>query len=89
MSETSNISSTSPTGQKPVDSPHTCFLCGAKIRKNKESYRGIINREMLEAIRREKPTFHVKQDICKACGEKWYNQLPKAERKSWMLRPLG
>jgi hypothetical protein len=86
----STIPSTSPSGPKPVDNPHTCVLCGKKIRKNRESYRGHMPAEMLAAIRAEKPGYHVKQDICLECGKKYYDQVAgKMKKKPWLLGRLG
>jgi hypothetical protein len=73
-----------------VDSPHLCVICGERIRKNNQSYRGFIPVEMIAAIRREKPSFHVRQDICLACGKKFFDAVSaKAKKPAWMLRPLG
>jgi len=85
-----SIPSTSPAGPKPVDCPHTCYICGKKLRKNKDSYHGNFAAEMVQAIRRAKPAFSVKHDICKECGEKYFNEVGATlKKKPWMLRPLG
>ena len=78
------------TGPNPVDSPHVCAVCGARIRKNHESYRGHIPMEMTAALRKERPAFHPRQDICKPCGEKWYGKVAGTMVKQpWMKGRLG
>lgn len=78
----------------PITSAHSCRTCGKPIRKNNQSYRGPIPTEMAAAVRRDKPElkppFHVKDDICKECGQKYFDQVAGALRKPpWMTRPLG
>lgn len=78
------------TGPNPVDNPHACVLCGLRLRKNHESYRGHFPMEMVAHIRETKSTFHPKQDICKACGEKHYHAVEKTMKKlPWMKGRLG
>ena len=75
---------------KPVDNPHVCPLCGAKIRKNNQSWRGPIPLEMLRAMQQAKPDLTVKDDICKECGQKYFEQVKATARiPAWMTRPLG
>jgi hypothetical protein len=74
----------------PVDNPHTCVICKKKIRKNKESYRGHLPAEMVAVLRKVKPDFHVKMDICLECGDKYYKEVePRLKKSPWMTRRLG
>ncbi len=68
---------------------YTCDICDKPINKNHESYRGRMTIDMVLAIRNVKPAFHVKDDICTACGEKYAEETSSAKKPGWMERRLG
>lgn len=74
---------------EPIACAHVCSLCGKQMRKNNHEYHGPVSQDMLLAIRKEHPKFHIKQAFCKECGEAWLTKGGTKRNPAWMGRRLG